>query len=59
MEESINQYKEAILEAKDFRDLDELSRKILIQRFIDQVIYDADKFNIAIKLLKKWEKNNL
>lgn len=59
MEELFNQYKKTTLEAKDFRDLDELDRKILIQRFIDQVIYDADKFNIAIKLLKKWEKNNL
>lgn len=57
MEETFNKYKKVILEAKDFRDLDERDRKILIQRFIDQILYDVKKFKVAVRVLEKWEKD--
>jgi hypothetical protein len=56
MESILNQYEEN--KAEDFRDLSEMERKILIQRFIDQIIYDADKFKVAVKILENWEKNS-
>jgi hypothetical protein len=56
MESILNQYEEN--KAEDFRDLSEMERKILVQRFIDQIIYDADKFKVAVKILENWEKNS-
>jgi hypothetical protein len=56
MENVLNHYEE--IKAEDFRDLSEIERKKLVQRFIDQVIYDADRFKVAIKLLEKWENNS-
>ena len=56
MESILNQYEEN--KAEDFRDLSEMERKILIQRFINQIIYDADKFKVAVKILENWEKNS-
>lgn len=58
MENVLNYYKERNIVAEDFRELSEIERKIIIQRFIDQVIYDTDKFNSAMKLLEKWETNS-
>lgn len=48
-------YKSINLEAESFVDLSEHERKILVQRFIDVIIYDSDKFKTAMKLLHKWE----
>jgi hypothetical protein len=56
MESILNHYKET--KAEDFRDLSEMERKILIQRFINQIIYDTDKFKVAVKILENWEKNS-
>lgn len=58
MENVLNYYKKRNIVAEDFRELSEIERKIIIQRFIDQVIYDTDKFNSAMKLLEKWETNS-
>ena len=58
MEKIKNHYKEREIIAEDFRDLSEMDRKMLIQRFIDQIIYNADKFKIAVKILEKWENNS-
>jgi len=60
LESTVNQpvdfnYKDIDLNAESFRDLDEQKRKILIQRFIDLVLYNDDRFKIAVKLLQKWE----
>jgi len=54
----LNYYKEKEFDEEDFRSLSEVDRKILIQRFIDQVIYDAAKFKVAVKLLERWETSS-
>jgi len=51
-------YKTVNLEADSFIDLSEQERKILVQRFIDLIIYDSDKFKTAMKLLHKWENTS-
>lgn len=58
MEEISNYYKEASINAQDFRQLSDRERKMLVQRFIDQILYDVHKFKAAIKVLEKWEKHN-
>ena len=56
MEETVEfNYKDIDLNAESFRDLDEQKRKVLIQRFIDLVLYDDERFKTAVKLLQKWE----
>ena len=57
MVEILNQYREAIVKAEDFRQLSEIERKVIVQRFINQIIYDAEKFRVAVRVLEKWEKN--
>ena len=57
MEDILNQYKEAPVKAEDFRELSDSERKMLVQRFIDQVIYNAERFKVAVRVLEKWEKN--
>ena len=56
MEEMLNRYKEATKEVQDFRQLSDLERRMIVQRFIDQVLYDTEKFKVAVKVLEKWEK---
>ena len=56
--DTLNYYKEKEFQEEDFRHLSEVDRKILIQRFIDQVIYDTAKFKVAVKLLERWETNS-
>lgn len=51
-----NEYTEISFDATDFRDLDVLNRKIFVQRFIDLIIYNPERFQIAMRLLKRWEK---
>lgn len=58
MEEILNQYKEVPVKAEDFRELSDSERKMLVQRFIDQIIYDVEKFKVAVRVLEKWEKDN-
>lgn len=55
MEKIFRLCEEAVNEADDYRELSDRDRKILIQRFINQIIYDKQKFKIAVKLLEKWE----
>lgn len=55
MESVLNQYEE--IKVEDFRELSDLERKKLVQRFIDQIIYDVDKFKVAVRVLEKWEKS--
>ena len=57
MVEILNQYREAIVKAEEFRQLSEIERKVIVQRFINQIIYDAEKFRVAVRVLEKWEKN--
>ena len=54
----IANYKESKIKADDFRDLSEIERKLLVQRFIDQIIYDTSKFKVAVRVLQEWEKNS-
>lgn len=54
----IANYKESKIKADDFRDLSEIERKLLVQRFIDQIIYDTSKFKVAVRVLEEWEKNS-
>jgi len=56
--DTISTYKEKEFQEEDFRHLSEADRKILVQRFIDQVIYDTSKFKVAVKLLERWETNS-
>lgn len=51
-----NDYTKLDFNVKDFRDLDIQSRKIFVQRFIDLVIYNPERFQTAMRLLEKWEK---
>jgi len=55
---TISTYKEKEFQEEDFRHLSEVDRKILVQRFIDQVIYNADKFKVAVRLLERWESSS-
>lgn len=57
MEEMLNRYKESTKEVDDFRQLSDLERRMIVQRFIDQVLYDTEKFKVAIRVLEKWEKD--
>lgn len=57
MEEMLKSYKESAKEAEDFRQLSDLERRMIVQRFIDQVIYDVKKFKVAVRVLEKWEKD--
>lgn len=59
MEEMLNRYKESTKEVDDFRQLSDLERRMIVQRFIDQVLYDTQKFKVAVRVLEKWENNNL
>ena len=54
----IANYKESKIKADDFRDLSEIERKLLVQRFIDQIIYDTSKFKVDVRVLEEWEKNS-
>lgn len=63
MEEEVSKlpefdYKSINFEAESFTDLSEHERKILVQRFIDLIIYDSEKFKTAMKLLHKWENQS-
>lgn len=51
-----NDYTEIDFDVQDFRDLDIQSRKIFVQRFIDLIIYNPERFQMAMRLLEKWEK---
>lgn len=51
-----NDYTKLDFNVKDFRDLDIQSRKIFVQRFIDLIIYNPERFQTAMRLLEKWEK---
>jgi hypothetical protein len=54
-----NLFEESIAVAEDFRDLNEIERKVLIQKFIDSIIYDSKKFKAAVNMIKTWDlKNN-
>jgi hypothetical protein len=54
-----NLFEESIAVAEDFRDLNEIERKVLVQKFIDSIIYDAERFKAAVEMLKDWDlKNN-
>jgi hypothetical protein len=54
-----NLFEESIAVAKDFRDLNQIERKVLVQKFIDSIIYDAERFKAAVEMLKDWDlKNN-
>lgn len=59
MEEILNKYKELSTKAEDFRQLSDLERKMIVQRFIDQVLYDVKKFKVAVRVLEKWENSRL
>ena len=51
-------YKDVGFDVEDFRDLSIQERKIFVQRFIDIMLYDPDKFKTARRLLNKWENLN-
>jgi hypothetical protein len=48
-------YSELEINSNDYRDLSERERRMFIQRIIDQVLYDPKKFQVAVKILSKWE----
>lgn len=54
----INYYQEKKIKAEDFRDLSEMERKMVVQRFIDQIIYNSSRFKAAMKVLEDWEKKS-
>ena len=58
METILDCYKQTKIKEEDFRDLSERDRRVFIQRFIDQIIYNEDKFKLAVRLLEKWENNS-
>ena len=51
-----NLFDESIESATDYRQLNEWERKILIQKFIDIIHYDSEKFRKAVRIIKTWEK---
>jgi hypothetical protein len=51
----ITMYSELEINSTDYRDLSERERRLFIQRIIDQVLYDPKKFQVAVKILNKWE----
>lgn len=54
----INYYQEKEIKAEDFRDLSDMERKMVVQRFIDQIIYNSSRFKAAMKVLEDWEKKS-
>jgi hypothetical protein len=54
----INYYAGREIKARDFRDLSEMDRKVFVQRLIDQVLYNPNRFEAAIELLENWEKDS-
>lgn len=53
-----NLFQESIVVAKDFRDLNDIERKILVQKFIDSIIYDSERFKTAVQMIKSWDLQN-
>lgn len=51
-------YKDVGFDVDDFRDLTIQERKIFVQRFIDIMLYDPEKFRTARRLLLRWENLN-
>jgi hypothetical protein len=58
METILDCYKQTKIKEEDFRQLSERDRRMLVQRFIDQIIYNSEKFKTAVRLLEKWENNS-
>jgi hypothetical protein len=53
-----NLFEESVAVAEDFRHLNEIERKVLIQKFIDSIIYDSAKFKAAVDMIKSWDPQN-
>jgi hypothetical protein len=53
-----NLFEESIAVAEDFRSLNEIERKVLVQKFIDSIIYDSEKFKAAVEMIKNWDLQN-
>ena len=50
-------FEKGIMTAEDYRDLNEIERKILVQKFIDLIHYDSENFKAAVKIINKWDNN--
>lgn len=50
-------FEKGIMTAEDYRELNDIERKILVQKFIDLIHYDSEKFKAAVKIINKWENN--
>lgn len=46
------------LKEKDYQSLEEQERKVYIQRFIDLIIYNPQRFKTAIRMMERWEKQD-
>jgi len=53
-----NLFEESVAVAEDVRDLNDIERKILVQKFIDSIIYDSEKFKAAVDMIKSWDSKN-
>lgn len=47
-----------ILDAKDYRQLNEWERKILVQMFINTIHYDPKKFQKVVRILNNSNNKN-
>jgi hypothetical protein len=50
-------FDQCIMTAEDYRELSEIERKVLVQKFINLIHYDSEKFKAAVKIINKWENN--